>query len=77
MCIRDSITALDNEALTIRFTGKRNTVASLNNKNVTVTVDLSEIARSGVAGVYQLPYEIIYPDGINTNAVSYTHLVVF
>ena len=67
------ITTLDNEALTIRFTGKRNTVASLNNKNVTVSVDLAEIARAGVAGVYQLPYEIIYPDGVNTNAISDTN----
>ena len=66
------ITGLDNEALTIRFTGKRNTVAAFNNRNLTASVDLSEIARAGVAGVYQLPYEIIYPDGTNTNAISGT-----
>ena len=64
------VTGMDNSVLSVRFTGKRNTVVSFNNRNITATLDLSEIARSGVAGVYQLRYEINYPDGTNQNAVT-------
>ena len=64
------ITGIDAKNVTARFTGKRNVVSSFSNSNISAYVDLSEIAESGVAGVYQLPFHLDYPDGVNSNYIT-------
>lgn len=65
------LTDVDVRAVTLEFTGRRNEVTKLTNSNITLTVDLSEIARSGsVTGSYQLHYEIDYPSGVNNVEVT-------
>lgn len=61
------ITGVDENAITLRFTGKRNDLSTLSNSNVTVSVDLSGTAVAGVAGVHQLSYTVNYPDNISAS----------
>ena len=64
------LTDVDADSVTLNFTGKRNSVTKLNSANIIVTVDLAEITRQGRAGIYQLPYEITYPAGVNSANVN-------
>lgn len=67
------ITSTDKERLTIKFSGRRNSIAQLNSSNLTVTVDLEEIIEAGArTGVYQLSYEINYPQGFSPAFISVT-----
>lgn len=51
--------------------GKRNVVTKLDASNMMVTVDLSDITRTGrSAGTYQLEYVINYPDDVNPSDVT-------
>lgn len=61
------ITAINTDTITIRFTGKRNTVSQLTNSNISTSVDLSEIKTTGV---FQLPYTISYPLDVNPTTLS-------
>jgi YbbR domain-containing protein len=62
---------MDVNRVTMEFSGKRNVVTKLSPSNVGLTVDLSEITRTGNrTGVYQLPYEIEYPTDINESNVN-------
>ncbi|MDR1590283.1 MAG: hypothetical protein LBS51_08865 [Oscillospiraceae bacterium] len=56
------ITSVSSETVSLGFTGRRNAVAQLNNANVKVTVDLSQI--KGV-GRSMLEYTEVYPDGVS------------
>lgn len=56
------ITAIDADTVTLKFTGRRNIVTQLSNKNIAASIDLSEI---NTKGVYQLDYVVIYPLDIN------------
>lgn len=66
------ITDIDVDELSLRFVGKRNNVSKLSDSNVSATVDLSEIVRKGVSGVYQLPYDVHYPDDVDVGDISVT-----
>lgn len=66
------LTSIDTDSLTIRFSGKRNDVTKLDASNVTVKVDLTEILKLGVAGVYRLSYEINYPTDVDTSSITVT-----
>ncbi|MDR2356968.1 MAG: hypothetical protein LBD92_02640 [Oscillospiraceae bacterium] len=56
------ITSVSDETVTLSFTGRRNAVSQLNNANVKVTVDLSQI--TGV-GRSMLKYTVVYSAGVN------------
>lgn len=65
------ITGTDRKTLTIKFSGRRNSIWKLNNSNVTATVDLEEIVDAGArTGIYQLSYDVNYPSGISSSSVS-------
>lgn len=57
------ITDINTKTVNLTFYGKRNTVTQLNNSNVSVTVDLSEITTSGLSS-NQLRYKVDYPPDI-------------
>ena len=63
------ITGVDTDKIVLRFTGKRNNVSQLSSTNLTVTVDMTEIANIGVAGVYQLSYTVNYPDNVTASGI--------
>ncbi len=55
----------------LEITGKRNVVNKLSKKNMTVTVELSEITRTGSsAGKYQLQYDVNYPSDVNESDLN-------
>ena len=59
-------TSVNVEKIDLTIAGKPNIVSRLKTRDVTVTVDLSDAARNITsAGVYQLPYTVNYPEGIN------------
>lgn len=59
-------TSTNVEKIDLTIAGKPNIVSRLKTRDVTVTVDLSDAARNITsAGVYQLPYTVNYPEGIN------------
>ena len=60
------ITDRSTDTVTIKFTGKRGTVAQLKKDNVTVTVDLSNVKTKGVN---PLEYDIVYPLGFNDSGL--------
>ena len=65
------LTGMDVNRITMDFSGKRNVVTKLSSSNVGLTVDLSEITRTGSrTGVYQLPYEVEYPSEVSGSSVS-------
>jgi YbbR domain-containing protein len=64
------ITKVNRDEVTIRFSGKRSAVSKLNDKNVTVSVDLTEIIKYSSAGTYQLQYKINYPSGVDYSSIS-------
>ena len=66
------VTNVSTENVTLKFTGKRNTVTKLRSDNVKLSVDLSEISAlsNGITGVYQLTYDITYPTGTNLSFVT-------
>ena len=77
------VTNVDAETLNIRFVGKRNTVTKLSDKNMTATVDLSEIIKDDtrMAGVYQLSYDLAYdgaslPNGVSIASASKSYISV-
>ena len=60
-----------NSKVTIEFKGKRNMVTKLSSSNTSLTVDLAEIIRTGGgAGVYQLQYDINFPDDVNESNLT-------
>ncbi|MBE6949163.1 MAG: hypothetical protein E7456_04895 [Ruminococcaceae bacterium] len=62
------LTNASSNQVDIEFTGKRNIVTKLDDSNMSLTVDLGEITRSGGgAGSYQLEYAINYPDDVSEN----------
>ncbi len=64
------ITDVDRETLSVEFSGRRSSIWRLNNTNVTATVDLEEIVAAGArTGIYQLSYEINYPDDVSPSTV--------
>lgn len=69
------VTHVEESSLTLNFTGKRNVISRLNDKNVTAVVDLNEVVKSGtgVTGVYQLSYELEYPADVNERNVNVTN----
>lgn len=65
------LTNVDHTSVNLRLSGKRNTVLGLNNKNVSVVVDLAEIVEhSATTGSYQLRCQVYYPDDIDSDDVS-------
>ncbi|MCF0119997.1 MAG: hypothetical protein HUJ65_00040 [Oscillospiraceae bacterium] len=61
------ITDINVETLTLRFSGRQTAVSKLKTKPPTATVDLSAISS---AGIYQLPFTLSYPSGIDTSSIS-------
>ena len=61
------ITNRSTDTVKIEFTGKRSTVTQLDNQNVTVTVDLSEITDKGT---WQLTYDPNLPMEVSENSVT-------
>lgn len=61
------VTKTDVETVSLRFTGRRNTVTSLTNENLKVTADLAGI---NSPGIYQLRYSIVYPLDINQQSLT-------
>ncbi len=51
----------------LRFNGKRRDLQKLNNTNVTVTVDLSQIT---AAGDWRLPYTVELPDNVTSSGIE-------
>ena len=75
------VTEQDVTSVNVRFSGKRNVVARLNRTDITARVDLTEILRGGnaVAGVYQIPFEVQYPDelsGLSADGVTTDYVTV-
>lgn len=65
------LTDASDRAVTIEFSGKRNMVSKITNSNTSLTVDLSEITKTGSsAGVYQIHYEINLPSGVNASSIT-------
>lgn len=66
------MTELSRNAVSIKFTGKRNVLAQLNSNKLSVTVNLEDILNSSshTTGSYQLDYTINYPTGVNDNRVN-------
>lgn len=66
------VTDISNSDIAFRISGKRNTITKINDGNVEITVDLAEIVSSSDSGpgVYQLEYDIKYPDNINSTSVT-------
>lgn len=60
------ITDSQTDTVSLRFTGKRNTVSKLTNTNLTATVDLADIKTTGV---FQLAYTIVYPLDVNATSL--------
>jgi len=67
------VTSVNAKTLSVKFSGKRNTVSKLSNDNVSATVDLSGIVNNsaGTAGVYQLSYKLKY-DGVSSTGITVT-----
>ena len=75
------VTAQDTSTVNVRFTGKRNMVSRLNKNDISATVDLTEILRGGsaTAGVYQISYEVQFPDeltGITADGMTTDYVTV-
>ena len=51
----------------LRFNGKRRDLLKLNNTNITITADLSQIT---AAGEWRLPYEVELPDTVSSSGIE-------
>jgi YbbR domain-containing protein len=64
------ITKITRSEVSVRFSGKRSAISKLSDKNLSVTVDLTEIIKYGSAGTYQIQYKINYPSGVDYSSLS-------
>lgn len=66
------VTEISQSEVSIRVSGKRNVISKINSSNVSIVADLASVVSSSNngPGVYQLEYEIDYPEDVNSTSVS-------
>ncbi len=77
------VTNVQETSLTVNFHGKRNDVTHLSRNNLVASVNLGDVIQTGIGvpGVYELSYDIIYPDdvkgeNINISSASTSYVTV-